>query len=58
MLDIKEIQRRLADRNLAAVAREVGCTRTYLHYVAKGKQEPSENGRIRKALSDYLEVNL
>ncbi len=54
MLPIEEIRERLEDRNLAAVARKMKCTRSYLHYVRSGKQTPKDTDLLLM-LSNYLE---
>lgn len=54
MLSIEEIRERLEDRNLAAVARKMNCTRSYLHYVRTGKQTPKDTDLLVR-LSNYLE---
>ena len=56
MLSIEEIRERLEDRNLAAVARKMKCTRSYLHYVRSGKQTPKDTDLLVR-LSEYLEGN-
>lgn len=52
MLTIEQIRKRLADRNLAAVAEKIGIHHQSLYRIMKGA-EPSY--RVAKALSDYLE---
>lgn len=54
MLSTEEIRERLEDRNLAAVARKMNCTRSYLHYVRTGKQTPKDTELLVR-LSNYLE---
>jgi transcriptional regulator with XRE-family HTH domain len=54
MLDLKEIQERLSDRNLSEVARRVGISRQYLTDVASGKAA-NPGWRVLSKLSDYLE---
>jgi transcriptional regulator with XRE-family HTH domain len=54
MLTIKEIQEKLKDRNLAAVARNIGYTRAGVHKLASGKSKKPTYELIKK-LSDYLE---
>lgn len=56
MLTLEQIRKRLEDMNLSKVAKKVGCTRTYLHYVATGKQAPKGKGEVMQRLSDYLEA--
>lgn len=53
MLDIKEIQKQLEDRNLAAVARKLGVTRSWLQAIRSGKAVCSKD--TQQKLSDYLE---
>lgn len=53
MLSINEITKRLEDRNLAEVARRIGCTRAYLSFIRSGRYIPSDSFRAK--LSDYLE---
>lgn len=54
MLTLKEIQEKLADRNLNAVARSTGLAYDTVWRVAKGRAiKPSYD--VIKKISDYLE---
>lgn len=53
MLSLTDINKRLQDRNLAEVARRIGCTRAYLSFIRSGRYIPSDEFRAK--LSDYLE---
>lgn len=53
MLSLTDINKRLQDRNLAEVARRIGCTRAYLSFIRSGRYIPSD--AFRAKLSDYLE---
>lgn len=55
MLAINEIQKRLKDRNLSAVARETGFSRAAIHKLSSGKSKMPTHDLIKK-VSDYLEA--
>ncbi len=52
MLELSEILRRLNDRNLTVVAKNIGVTRVYLSNIKNGRVIPSE--KIQMLLSLYL----
>lgn len=54
MLTLEQIINRLADRNLAVVAREIGVTRAYLSAIRAGRASNPSYDMVKK-LSDYLE---
>jgi len=53
MLTVEEIKSMLKDRNLAKVARALGCSRGTLSGYMRGEFRPSEE--MQKKLSDYIE---
>lgn len=53
MLTLDEIRRRLADRNVAEVARRLGESRQRIHKIATGKTK-RPYADLWKRLSDYL----
>jgi len=53
MLTVEEIKSMLKDRNLAKVARALGCSRATLSGYMRGEFRPSDE--MLKKLSDYIE---
>lgn len=54
MLTLPEVRHRLADRNLAEVARRIGMTRQQLWLIVNG-QNQNPTIRTLEKISDYLE---
>lgn len=54
MLTLEEIKERLSDRNISAVAKNIGMTRQFISAVKTGRA-PNPSYDTVKKLSDYLE---
>lgn len=54
MLTLEEIKKKLSDRNISAVAKNIGMTRQFISAVKTGKA-PNPSYDTVKKLSDYLE---
>lgn len=54
MLTLKEIQRRMEDRNVKKVAERIGITSTYLYSILKGER-PRVSNEMMLRISGYLE---
>ena len=54
-MTLAEIKKRLSDRNLAEVARRIGCTRSYLQAITSEKQPLSD--RMQDKLTKYLNAH-
>lgn len=55
-MEIEEIKKTLSDRNLAEVARRIGCTRAYLSAICKGRVDKLSDG-MKDKLGAYLGGN-